>query len=322
MLRACVIAVLFAGPALADFPETVGTRILPGYADFAKTTQALAQTAQQSCDLATLQSAFNAAFDAWVAVQHIQFGPIEDNGNRLAIEYWPDPKGQGAKAQRALLQGDPAQLAPDAFAEQSVAARGLSGLERLIYPAESAGVDTCPLIRATALDLARMAADVQAAWVDDYAATVLSAGDQANTTFLNRSEVRQVMFTQIASGLEFLADTRLGRPLGTFDAPHPERAESKASGRSLRNVVLSLQAMQAMAQSLTPDAPLTTAAFQRAIDLAQALDDPIFAGVASPDGRLKVEILQQAVTATRDVVISELGPELDVGIGFNAQDGD
>jgi len=68
--------------------------------------------------------------------------------------------------------------------------------------------------------------------------------------------------------------------------------------------------------------PKTIAAFDRAIDLAENLDDPAFAGVATPQGRLRVEILQQSVTALRDTALAELGPELDVGIGFNAADGD
>ena len=64
------------------------------------------------------------------------------------------------------------------------------------------------------------------------------------------------------------------------------------------------------------------AAFDQAIGLAEALDDPDFAGVAAAPERLKVEILQQAVGHIREVVLSELAPELDVGIGFNAADGD
>jgi predicted lipoprotein len=44
--------------------------------------------------------------------------------------------------------------------------------------------------------------------------------------------------------------------------------------------------------------------------------------VATPQGRLRIEILQQSVAALRDTALAELGPELDVGIGFNAADGD
>ena len=322
-MRHCLILTFaLATPALADFPETVKDHILPGYATFASATKALADATAQSCDPVTLQPAFNAAFDAWVGVQHLQFGPVAANGDALAIDFWPDPKGLGAKAQRGLLTGDPTALQPAAFAEQSVAARGLTGLERLLYPTEPLPGDTCPLIRATATDLARMAGEVQAAWVSGYAETLLTAGEADNTTFLTRPEVRQALFTQLIAGIEFLRDQRLGRPLGTFDKPRPERAEARASGRSLTNIQLSLLAMKAMAASLTPDAPLTMTAFDRAITLADKLNDPVLAGVATPSGRLKVEILQQSVTALHDTAVKELGPELDVGIGFNAADGD
>lgn len=155
-----------------------------------------------------------------------------------------------------------------------------------------------------------------------FAQTVLTAGDPGNATFLTRPEVRQALYTQLYTGIEGLFDTRLGRPLGTFDRPRPERAEARASGRSLRNIQLSLAALRDLVATLTPDAPLTLAAFDRAMAEAQALDDPALAGVADPQGRLKVEIIQQAVDAIRMLVVSEVSAELDVGIGFNAGDGD
>lgn len=322
MIRPLILSLLMATPALADFPDTVRDHILPGYAAFADATKALADAAAKSCDPEALKLAFNAAFDAWVGVQHLQFGPITSEGDALAIEFWPDPKGMGAKAQRGLLLGDPASLTPEMFAQQSVAARGLTGLERLIYPAEAPPADPCPLIRATAADLARMALQVQSDWTGGYAAAMLTAGDPGNTLYLTRPEVRQVLFTQLIAGLEFLSDQRLGRPLGTFEKPRPERAEARASNRSVANIRLSLRAMKAMVQTLTPDAPLTMAKFDRAIKLADGLDDPTLAGVATAGGRLKVEILQQSVTALRDTALAELAPELDVGIGFNAADGD
>ena len=321
-MRFALTLCLLATPALADFPETVRDHILPGYAEFTQTTAALADQAAQDCDAGTLRPAFDAAYDAWVGVQHLRFGPVEQDGLGLSIAFWPDPKGSGAKAQLGLLTGDPAALTPDHFADQSVAARGLTGLERLLYPKSALPADPCTLIRATALDLAAVAAQIEQGWTGGYAQTLLTAGEPANTVFLTRSEVRQVLFTQIIAGLEFAKDQRLARPMGSFDKPHPERAEAVASGRSLRNLVLSLQAMQAMVATLSPDVPDTMAGFDRALLLAETLNDPVFAGVATPAGRLKVEVVQQAVTALIDTALAELGPELDVGIGFNAADGD
>lgn len=323
MRLVALAAFLFtASPALADYPEAVRDILTPGYATFEAATAALSEAADQSCDAAELAPHWHAAFDAWLAVSALRLGPVEEDGMGLAIYYWPDPKGLGAKAQRGLLAASPDQLEPETFAHQSVAARGLGGLERLLWPATPLSTDPCPLIRATARDLARMAHEIRARWDNGYAQIMLTAGEPGNTTFLTRSEVRQALFTQIIAELEFDRDQRLGRPLGTFEKPRPELAEARASGRSLRNLVLSLTALRSLAESLSPDLPRTLAAFDHTLDLAQSLDDPVFDAVADPQGRLKVEILQQAVAIVQEVARDELARELDVDLGFNAADGD
>jgi uncharacterized protein len=228
--RFAPLAVLLAlaGAARADVAETVQDQILPGYAAFADASAALAAKAAGTCEVAELQPGYHATYDAWMAVQHLRFGPIETDGRGLAVLFWPDPKGSGAKAQTALLTGDPASLEPEAFAQQSVAARGLLALERLLYPAKALPADPCPLIRATTQDLARIAGLVLADWQGGYGDALLEAGQAGNTRYLSVAEARQVLFTQLATGLESLSDDRLGRPMGTFDAPKPDRAEAGA----------------------------------------------------------------------------------------------
>jgi predicted lipoprotein len=321
-ILALTLALAIAAPAQADFPETLRDHILPGVAAFREATAALAEATTASCDPQSLRPPYQAAFDAWMGISHLRIGPAEEDGHALAIAFWPDPKGLGWKQQQALLTGDPAALEPQAFARQSVAARGLFGLERLLYPTEPLPADPCPLIRATATDLARMAAEIDAAWTGGYAEAMLTAGAPGNTLFLGGPEVRQALFTLLYTGLEFDGDQRLGRPMGEPSRATPAKAEAIASGRSLRNVLISLQSLRGMLVSLTPDAPRTAAAFDHAISLAKGLDDPVFAGVATPEGRLRVEILQQAISHIREVALLEAAPELDVGIGFNAADGD
>lgn len=322
ILTVLSLLLTFGTPLQADVPDTVTRHILPGYAQFAKAADALADQAQMTCEADVLRPAFHAAFDAWMSVQHLRFGPVEEDGRGLAIAFWPDPKASGARAQLVLLNGDPAKLSPAAFADQSIAARGLMGLERLLYPADPLPADPCPLIRATATDLARLAAEVNAGWTAGFADVLLTAGQGGNTRYLSALEARQAVFTQLATGLEALKDQRLGRPMGTADRPAPDRAEARASGRSLRNVELALQSMRQMTETLSADAPQTLAAFDRAVELAQRLNDPVFAAIGTPQGRLKVEILQQAIARIRELALTELGPELGVNVGFNAQDGD
>ena len=63
-------------------------------------------------------------------------------------------------------------------------------------------------------------------------------------------------------------------------------------------------------------------AFDYAQGRIDTLDDPVLAGVATPQGRIRVEVIQQAVASIRDIVRDRLGPKLGVAAGFNALDGD
>ncbi len=312
LLAAAALAT--ATPASADTAAVVQDHIRPGFTAFADAATALA--ALETCDPDTLRPAFHAAYDAWMQVAHLPLGPAEEDGHGLAVLFWPDPKGSGWKAQRALLAAPP--TAAD-MAQQSVAARGLPALERLLYPAEPLATP-CPLIQATADDMATTAATLAQDW-GPYGDLLLTAGRSGNIRFLKPDEATQALFTQLATGLESLADRRIGRPLGTFDKPRPDLAEAHASTRSVRNIALSLVALKDLALALDPDSPKTRAAFDHAIALAEGLN-PDIDRITDPQAWLKLEILQQAVRATRDTAIAELGPALGVELGFNSQDGD
>ncbi|WP_112311784.1 imelysin family protein [Pseudogemmobacter bohemicus] len=320
-----------AGPAFADLKQAVDTVMLPGFAHFAESAAAFEAEAEShfretggKCDPTALRPGFNKTFDAWMAVSWLRFGPSEEEGRTLAIRFWPDPKGLGAKAQRGLLLGDKASLEPELFARQSVAARGLSGLERLLYPADPPEADPCPLLRATVKDLARLALEMEGGWTGDqgFARTLLTAGKDGNPRYLSRTEALQSVFTQLMGGLEFIADQRLGRPLGEEGKPRPERAEARASGRATRNILLELQAIRRLTAALEPDAAGTLAALDRAIAEAGKLDQPEMAGVSDPVQREKILLLQRYVRAARATALAEMAPVLGVGLGFNSQDGD
>lgn len=167
-----------------------------------------------------------------------------------------------------------------------------------------------------------MAAEIDQGWREDFARTLLSAGQPGNTRFLTPDEASQALFTQLMTGFEFTADQRLGRPLGTFDRPRPERAEARASARSQRNVELSLQALLAFGQALAGPLPETRANVEQALAGAAALNDPDFSGFAKPQGHVRAEALQGLVRRAQDSAGAEAGAALGVEIGFNSADGD
>ncbi|OCX66694.1 hypothetical protein BFP70_00595 [Thioclava sp. SK-1] len=326
-LPLCLLPLVLGLPAQADVPEVIHKQIEPGYAAFADATVDLARTAQEDCTVAAMRAPWDAAFDAWLGVQHVRLGPVEENGRALAISFWPDPKAIGRRQLRTLLSGhDPQFLTPEGISAGSVAVRGLFALDTLLHgDMADDGTYACDLRRAIATDLADMAGDISAAWVDGFDQMLLAPGTGGNTLYLDSSEARQALFTQLVSGLEFNATARLGRPLGTFDHPRPERAELIETGRSLHNLRLSMQALHAYAQSLAQGLgaiPDTEAAFARSFDLIDDFDDPVFASVADPMARLRVEIIQQQIQAIVENVEVELGAVLGVTTGFNAADGD
>lgn len=311
-----LMAAAFGTAARADVAEAVERHILPGYARLTETTRALA--AIDSCEGPALRDAWNAAYDAWIGVAHLRLGPVEEDGRVLAIAFWPDPKGIGARQTAAALRAaDPAILTPTGMAEQSVALRGLTGMERLIYadaPLQGYG---CDLALALADDLARMASEVEAEWRDGFARSLTQPGPQGR--YHTETEARQAMLTALVTGIEANADTRIGRPLGSFDLPRPERAEARLSGRSMHHIALSLTALRDLSAQLYAQDSQTDAAFAKA--LAQ-LDRVDLTQVADPKHWLKADILAQSIRAIRDAVLAEIAPALGTGIGFNAADGD
>ncbi|WP_299678684.1 imelysin family protein [uncultured Roseobacter sp.] len=317
-------AALVAIPTtLAAGVSTVVTdHILPAHARFAAATQDLA-AATEACDQTEMRAGYHAAFDAWMGVNHIQFGPIEAEGLSLAIAFWPDPKNQTEKALARLIAAeDPAVHDPAQFAEVSVAAQGLMALESLLYTEREETAYTCALTQAVAGHLARNATRLETAWRESHADLLTDPGPE-NDTYKSQAEAQRVLYTALSTGLEFLHDQRLGRPLGTFDRPRPKRAEARRSERSLRNITLSLQALQALAIALAgEDIPKSQMAFADTLARAGALDDPALQGVADPAARFRIEVLQQGVAAIQRAVAEEIGAALGVRAGFNALDGD
>jgi uncharacterized protein len=332
--RMLAVLLIGLGPAMADEAAVVRALdrvILPGFAQLQQSTADLAAAARADCraESPALQQAYGAAFDAWVAVETYRAGPLEDQGNALAIAFWPDLKGAMPRALTGLLAQPEAPSAAE-FAQVSVAARGLFALEAMLfdpdfntYAPESTG---CQLVQVMAVDLATTAAQVTAAWEGDYAPLMRSAGVAGNTRFLSSDEVTQQMYTAALAELEFISDTRIGRPLGD-DRARPNRAEARASARSQRNVGLSVQAVRDLVAALADQTDSAGdgdmfAKLDYALYANGQIKDPAFADVDTTGGHFRLQEVWNAVRLARSVVVSDLGARLGVTQGFNALDGD
>lgn len=312
-----------AGPTFADVDAVIESHIAPGYASLAATTAELSNASSIDCSTRAVRPHFHAAYDAWISISHIQFGPIEDRGLSLSMAFWPDPKDSTGKALARLTSAsDPIVDAPEQFGEVSAAAQGFTALERLLYDAQPDPDYACRLTQAISLGLAAKAGIILDDW-PGFASLMATAGVTGNERFQSAEEVNRALYTALSTGLEFLHDQRLGRPLGSFERPRPKRAEARRSERSLRHIILSLDALEALATTMFDgDLTQTKAAFAAAKERAASLEDPALAGVANPGQRIRIEALQRTVGDIRNAVNDEIGKPLGTTAGFNSLDGD
>lgn len=323
------IATLLSAPAFADTPDIrtiVESHVLPGYRALVEEATDLVETATTDCNPANpaLRAAYQHAFDAWMGVSHLRFGPSERDDRAFALAFWPDSRGSTPKALTALITNhDQVVSSQESFATVSVAARGFYALDYLLYDEDFAVNDDtgyiCALIEAVSLDILAIATAILDDWENGYGDLIANSG---NETYRTEIEAAQQFLTVLLSGLEFTSETRLGRPMGTLDQPRPNRAEARRSERPLRNVVLSLEATRKLASLLSENDASVDRAFQNAIEQASSLDDPLFAGVSEPRGRFRVEVLQQRIDDIRRILSEEVGPRIGIAAGFNSMDGD
>lgn len=330
-MRALIFAVslVSAAPAIADTTDLqaiVKDHVLSGYRELAAGGETLRATAAAQCapDHPDLHTAYHLAFDAWIGVSHLRFGPSEHEDRAFALAFWPDPRGSTPKALATLIRDtDPVVLDPDDFATVSIAARGFYALEFLLFDPQFDAAENpdyhCALVQAVAADIAFNATAIYESWESGYSERMMNPG---NDTYRTPTEAVQQLFTSLSTGLEFTSQTRIGRPMGTFERPRPKRAEARKSQRSLRHVILSLAANRELAYFIASGNEEVDQAFETALQKAQSLGDPVFAGVSEPQGRLRVEVLQQSVDTIRSILANEVGPSLGIAAGFNALDGD
>lgn len=313
--------------------RVVDGHVLPAYQALSDAAGALRAPAK-ACDADALRDAYHSAFDAWMGAQHIAFGPVEDEMRRFAIAFWPDAKGFTRKAITRLVSNeDPVVDDAEAFAKVSVAARGLLALEWVLYDENGERAlqpdYSCRLAQAIARDLSTSASAVLNAWEGNagFARTMRSPGP-ANPLYPDAPDVTRDVFTALDGGLQALIDLRLGRPLGSFERPRPKRAEAWRSGRSLRNIEVSLLALNALySDAFAPElseeqSGAINAALDRSLMLIDRAPRPMTDTVSAPRTRVQIEAIQSQLVELQRRLREVLAPALGVTLGFNALDGD
>lgn len=330
--------------AYASLNRTAVERhILPRYeqmqaamADLGRTTAAYC-SAPGTGKIEDVRAAYHAAVDAWQSIQHVRFGPVDLFFRSQRIAFWPDPRNTiGRQMAEILSKQDADAVAADSLGRGSVAIQGLPALERLIFGSDagklSSGPDAafrCRYASAITMNLAAMAKDTLAEWQGGFARQMQDAGS-GNARYPAAKDATLDLFKSLYTAVELVADHKLARPLGaSADQARPRLSEAWRSERSLRNVLLNLEAARDMyVTAFSPAVPdkavdvAIRAEFAAALDAAKAIGKPLEEAVANRSERGRVETLAGKAAALKTLLVQRLPAVLDIPVGFNALDGD
>lgn len=193
------LCILLSSPVLAQdqakvINDVVQNHVMPRYAALDEAAAKLDAAAQSDCrpESDDLRAAYNKAFDTWIGVSHLRFGPSETDDRAYALAFWPDPRGDTPSALRGLIDAeDPVVGSQEGYAEVSIAARGFYPIEFLLYDEEFTTLAPesyrCALVQAIARDIATNAAAIHADWTRDYA-TLLQSPDE-NAAYRSAADV-------------------------------------------------------------------------------------------------------------------------------------
>lgn len=300
------------------------------FAGFRDAAQALAAASVGLCSGDINQQdytdTFRATWLAWAPLDAYQFGPIEQRGAVLTVGFWPDKKDYVGKGLTALL-ALPADTLNDAqtIAASSAAAQGLPAIERLLF----SDLATCPTVIGISANLSSIADQLYSDWFapGGWADFARSAGPD-NPVYRSDAEFTKALYTAIDFELTRIADTRLGRPLGTFDSPMPKRAEAWRAGLSLDIIDAQLAGIGRLLETgfaggvFNPSRVWVLKVIDSTRDRVAAIDLPLDQAVSDPMTRVQVEGLQTKVRYLQLQFDESIGPELDVETGFSPADGD
>jgi len=324
---------------------------LPRFAKLAKATTALDTAAEALCRapskaaLEATKARFHTAMDAWMGIQHLRFGPAELFSRFERIFFWPQARGKIAAAVDELIAAE-AIPSSDHMTTASAAIQGLPALEHLLFDREAAllrsdatGKRHCTVLRAVTANIRSIGWGLAADWAGgrvDFKRVVTSPGPD-NLYYKRHDEAALTFFQSLHDGLEAIVATRLKPVLGAkAKDDRPRLAESRSSGRSMRNVVASLTALAALYDgegkkgfaylvAKKGDRKLDTLmhrAFRLTLENARSVGKPLELAVRDEALRPRVAKLHLQLRALKQIVRTRLASAIGLQVGFNALDGD
>lgn len=340
-------------------PKTYGSlnlalvqqHVLPRYEKLSVAFEWLEQQAQKFCaapreaNVRVFKTAYHRAMDAWMGIQHIRFGPIDEKYRFFKIQFWPDTHGTiGKQLKKFLAKMAQGHTSFEQFKAGSVAIQGLPALEQLLFskshplfPQTEKNKNRCELSSWIATNLAQIAQEILQEWQEEGGfQTVIATASAGNEFYLSDKEVAQDFFSSFLTGLQWMEESKLVAPLGKSEKKaRPKHSESWRSERSLENILFNLQGLIELYQGgelrnfegivcQQDEAACVrfNEQFQEVAQAANQISMPLSQAVLDPKERVQMAKLRQELKQLFLLAEEDLLHTLKLHLGFNALDGD
>jgi predicted lipoprotein len=339
-----------AGDTRRELLESWSTGlIVPLYAQFEERSQALASSVDGLCSAPTdvsLEAARSAWFEAREPLKRAEvfaFGPYSRPEFRIGpkIDSWPARPDVVEEWIAGTEPVDPATLAT-----LGIWHKGLPVVEYFLFSPEASSMPQlaeqrrCEYLRSAASELVSRAREIHLAWAPEGGnfAGQLSGAGRTSTAWRTLRDAFSEVVNRMGFTLENVRRDKLGRPLGemTGGTPDPNVAESRFSGRSLRDIQDNLAGIEVL---YFGDPSISLPGLSSYVsERGQNFDDRFRSGVSAARAALDaVDMpLTDAVTAEPDrvrdasarlgelqsLIQVELINALGLSLNFNDSDGD
>lgn len=346
-----IVAVMpldISAPAHANEPDPYATvqrvlteHVVPEITDFAGQAKRLPGTLKTVCETGDdaareeLDSRLRDTIKAYARIDFLRFGPLQQDGLREKISYWPDPRGIMQRQLRQFMASpDAANATPDLMLKQSAALQGLPALEQLVFPKNTAplGPDPaqksrCTVAIAIAGALATNAELVRERWTKEggWKDKMLRPGSD-NDTYKEPSESASELVKALLVGLQLISDVQV-KPL--ID-PKPEGfGPYLASGSSREYYRESVASLHKFYEAIALEGALDdkqgwivnwAGGAWRTILLSDGAGGYAMSG--QKDGAPPAREVFDKIVGLRKLVSREMAAASKLTVGFNELDGD
>lgn len=319
-----------------------------GALDLAEATLALEEATRSLCAAPTVaslgdtQESWRRARRSWS--RHFAFGFGPASAQRSALDFWPVRTTTVEDA----IAAAPAAADPDYIDNLGVSAKGLPALEYILFGVDEDpaalvaglgdnGGQRCVYARMLAEDIAARSALIAAAWVDEYADELRSAG-QGSGLYATRKDAVDAVINYLIDSLATMVAAKLDTPLGNLSGapPAPENLESRFSGATRDDLQANLEgfwsayhgeadAAAAGLSVLVADAGGDSdlrARDQYAIALEEVLALPTPASEALAPERARFQTVRDELDALRRLLKLDVASLLGVTLALSDNDGD